>query len=301
MTPLISVVIPTYNHAHFLGQALQSVIDQTYQNWEIIVVDNHSSDCTDEVIKQFSSYKICLLKINNNGIIGASRNLGIKAAKGDWIAFLDSDDIWYKEKLDRSISALQENPGIQVITTDELLVNKISDEEQVLHHGPYCSDFYKILLISGNRLSTSATLVKRSFIDETGILFREKKEFVTAEDYDFWMQLAFANASFAFVRSVQGEYIIHTSNHSGQLKKHFASVESVLKDHVFFIQRFTKKRRQLWAFVQARFLLNSGINLFQIGKYGPACKIIFGVLIKQPLGAIAYLWYQLKIKLSSNY
>ena len=298
MTPLVSVVIPTYNHAHFLGLALRSVIEQTYQNWEIIVVDNHSSDNIAEVINEFSAHNIRLLKIHNNGIIGASRNMGIKAAAGDWVAFLDSDDIWYKEKLERSINALQENPDVKVISTDELMVNKINREEHVLHHGPYCPDFYKTLLVSGNRLSTSATLVKKTFLDSTGILFREKKEFVTAEDYDFWMQLAHADSGFAFVRSIQGEYIIHATNHSGQLKRHFASVEAVLKDHVFFIQKFTDRKESLWKFVRARFLLNSAINFFRQRNFASAVKIITGTLLKQPIATVKYVVARLRKKTS---
>jgi glycosyltransferase involved in cell wall biosynthesis len=297
MTPLVSVIIPTYNHANFLELALQSVIDQTYHNWEIIVVDNHSTDNTDEIVNKFKEYNIKLFKIHNNGIIGASRNLGIKEAKGEWVAFLDSDDIWYKEKLERSINALQENPDVKVISTDELMVNKINREEHVLHHGPYCPDFYKTLLVSGNRLSTSATLVKKTFLDSTGILFREKKEFVTAEDYDFWMQLAHADPGFAFVRSVQGEYIIHATNHSGQLKRHFASVEAVLKDHVFFIQKFTDRKESLWKFVCARFLLNSAINFFRQRNFGSAVKIITGTLLKQPIATIKYVGARIRKKI----
>ena len=74
-TPLVSVVIPTYNHAHFLGVALESVIDQTYTNWEAIVIDNHSTDDTDAVVRSFKDSRISLLKIHNDGVIAASRSL----------------------------------------------------------------------------------------------------------------------------------------------------------------------------------------------------------------------------------
>lgn len=289
MNPLISVVVPTYNHAHFLALALQSVIEQTYQNWEIIIVDNHSTDNTDEVVKQFDSYNLRIFKINNNGIIGASRNVGIKAAKGDWIAFLDSDDIWYKEKLKKSVDAILDNPNINVICTDELMVNKVTREEQILHHGPYCPDFYRTLLISGNRLSTSATMVKKSFLEKKGILFRENAEFVTAEDYDFWLQLANANSGFVFISSVQGEYIIHSTNQSGQFNKHFTSVEAVLKNHVFFMQSFTDKKLSLWSFVSARFLINSGINFLRHGNYFTSFKVICSAFVKYPIGTLAYI------------
>jgi glycosyltransferase involved in cell wall biosynthesis len=92
-SPLVSVVIPTYNHARYLGRALQSVLDQTYKNWEAIVIDNHSTDNTAELIASFADQRITYLKIHNNGVIAASRNAGIRAAKGEWLAFLDSDDL----------------------------------------------------------------------------------------------------------------------------------------------------------------------------------------------------------------
>src|SRR4051812_44716056 len=99
VNPLVSVVIPTYNHAQFLGRALGSVIAQTYTNWEAIVVDNHSQDDTDAVVASQSDPRIKLLKIHNNGVIAASRNKAMREARGEWIAFLDSDDAWYPEKL----------------------------------------------------------------------------------------------------------------------------------------------------------------------------------------------------------
>ena len=87
LTPLVSIVIPTYNHARYLGRALQSVLDQTYINWEAIIIDNHSTDNTDQLVASFSDSRIIYLKIHNNGVIASSRNAGIREAKGEWIAF----------------------------------------------------------------------------------------------------------------------------------------------------------------------------------------------------------------------
>jgi len=80
---MVSVIIPSYNHAHFLKQSLKSVIDQTYSNWEAILVDNHSEDNTDSIINSFANARIKILKIYNNGVIAVSRNLGIKHACGE--------------------------------------------------------------------------------------------------------------------------------------------------------------------------------------------------------------------------
>lgn len=262
--PLVTVVIPTYNHAHFLVRALQSVFDQTYKNWEAIVIDNHSQDNTDEVVQSFIDPRVSMLKIRNNGVIAASRNLGIRVAKGEWIAFLDSDDSWYPRKLEIAINGINENPSIDVCSTDEILVDQATGRKSILKYGPYRSDFYRRLLVTGNCLSPSATLVRRGFIDVFNIRFREYQEFVTAEDYDFWMLLAQAGARFHFIHSVQGEYLIHAANSSGQAERHAQNIENVIRDHVYKLQSFQSDKDRLWRSIKARLLLGSAISL--IGK-----------------------------------
>ena len=95
-----SVILPTYNRADsYLKDAILSVINQTYTNWELLIIDNHSKDATDELVKSFKNNKIRLLKNYNIGNIAQSRNIGIKKSRGEFIAFLDSDDFWNREKL----------------------------------------------------------------------------------------------------------------------------------------------------------------------------------------------------------
>ena len=96
---LFSIIIPTFNRKLLLERAVKSVIDQTYINWELIIVDNSSTDGTEELIKRLNNNKIKYHKIKNNGIIAKSRNLGIDESVGDFICFLDSDDWWYENKL----------------------------------------------------------------------------------------------------------------------------------------------------------------------------------------------------------
>ena len=94
-----SVIIPTYNMADYLIHSVKSVLKQNYKNFEIIIVDNYSNDNTKRIIKNFKNNKIKFFQINNKGVIGKSRNFGIKKSKGDWIAFLDADDDWFSNKL----------------------------------------------------------------------------------------------------------------------------------------------------------------------------------------------------------
>ena len=107
MNPLVSIIIPTYNRAEDLKRALQSVFDQTFTDWEVVVVDNHSIDNTDSLIESFNDPKIRLFKIYNEGVIAASRNLGLKHALGEYVAFLDSDDWWHPQKLEVSLKYLE--------------------------------------------------------------------------------------------------------------------------------------------------------------------------------------------------
>ena len=109
-TPLISIVIPTYNRADLIPKAIQSVLDQTYQNWELIIVDNYSDDGTKEVIDSFRDSRISMLLIPRTGSVAASRNLGVLHSKGEWIAFLDSDDWWFPAKLSSVCEVIQKNP-----------------------------------------------------------------------------------------------------------------------------------------------------------------------------------------------
>lgn len=273
--PLVSIVIPTYNHAHFLGRALQSVLDQTYTNWEVILVDNHSQDNTDEVVQSFAEQRIALLKIHNHGVIAASRNMGILAAKGEWIAFLDSDDLWYPGKLEIAINGIQEDASVDVCSTDEMLVDEMSGHRRLLKYGPYCPDFYKELLLEGNCLSPSATLVRRDFLNKHDILFRENKEFVTAEDYDLWMRLAQAGAKFKFIPSVQGEYRIHAINNSGQIERHSQSVMNVAKNHAFEQQHFQPDANKLWRKINARLMLAKARALIGRKQFAPGIHALF--------------------------
>lgn len=291
--PLVSVVIPTFNHAHFLLHALRSVLDQTYTNWEAIVVDNHSQDNTDEVVNSFADPRISLLKIHNQGVIAASRNMGIRAAQGEWIAFLDSDDLWYPEKLEVVVKHTQSTSFTDVCSTDEVMVNKVTGARQILEYGPYCQNFYQSLLIEGNRLSPSATLVRRDFLIEHAILFREQDEFVTAEDYDFWMLLARASAKFTFINSIQGEYTIHATNNSGQVERHNRNVINVIKDHVYRLQAFQPDKDKLWSKIKVRFLFANAKGLIARKQYISGVNSLVEAFRSSFGGSLHYLFSRL--------
>lgn len=110
MNDLVSIIMPSYNTERYIEKSIQSVQAQTYTNWELIIVDDCSSDCTDEVVKPYlSDERICYIKNEKNSGAAVSRNRALREAKGKWIAFLDSDDLWLPEKLEQQLNFMIEN------------------------------------------------------------------------------------------------------------------------------------------------------------------------------------------------
>ena len=144
--PFFSVVIPTFNQCNFLEKAIKSVLEQTFRDFEIIIIDNFSTDNTRKIIENNKSEKIIYKRFKNEGIIGASRNHGIKHSRGEWIAFLDSDDSWYKNRLKVIYDEIELNKGFDVFCSNEEILN-ISNKEKNLKYGPLKKIFIGILLV----------------------------------------------------------------------------------------------------------------------------------------------------------
>lgn len=205
-SPLVSVVIPTFNRAYCLRCTIQSVLGQTYKNWELIIVDNHSTDNTDEVVAEFGDTRIQLLKINNDGVIAASRNKGLHAANGKYVAFLDSDDWWLPEKLEASVRRL--DAGADIVYHDLYLVSSLPVKVRFWKHArtrQVRAPVFRDLLFNGNAINNSSVVVKRKLMLKIGG-FSEDPLLVAAEDYDAWIRLAKLTDVFVRIDKVLGYY-----------------------------------------------------------------------------------------------
>lgn len=109
MGDLVSIIMPSYNTSQYIAETIQSVIDQSYQNWELIIVDDCSTDNTDYVVNKINDQRITFLKNKKNSGAAVSRNRALREAKGKWIAFLDSDDLWKPDKLEKQIQFMKKN------------------------------------------------------------------------------------------------------------------------------------------------------------------------------------------------
>jgi glycosyltransferase involved in cell wall biosynthesis len=224
--PLVSIVMPTFNQEGFIRKAVQSVIDQSVENWELIVVNNFSTDNTLDVVESFRDPRIKLIDFANNGVIAASRNLGITKSSGDLIAFLDSDDYWHKEKIKLSLKKIAQ--GYDLVCHGEYFFTDGSDNFVPTKYGPehLCTPHH--LLTHGNCLSTSAIVVKRSVLNRTG-LFDENKMLNTAEDFDLWLRIVCSGTRIGIIDDMLGYYRLHTTSASASKVRNARATLEVLK------------------------------------------------------------------------
>ena len=250
--PLVSVVIPTYNHAHFLPDTLSTLIGQSYTNWQAIVVNNYSTDATEQVVAGFNDSRIRLINFSNKGVIAASRNRGIELASGEYVAFLDSDDLWSPDKLKCCLNIL-ETQELDWVCHGEKWFGDGIDRPKDVFYGPEKNATFDSLLYRGNCISTSAVVVKRSLLLQVGG-FSEAEEFVTAEDYHLWLRLVLNEAKLGFIKEILGAYRIHDSGQSRAALRNMQATTAVVE--CFFSKhplttmserwRRRKRRGSLW-------------------------------------------------------
>ena len=215
-SPFVSIVIPTYNHANFLDNALQSVLDQTFSNWEAIVIDNHSTDQTDEILAKYTDPRIKYFKIKNNGIIAKSRNHGIKASKGKWIAFLDSDDWWTKDKLKICFDNIDDEIDFIYHRLDIKYDNSKSYFKKKKYIGrqlqkPILNDLLTSEIKDGNAIGNSSVIVRKDMLDRIGGI-SENENLVASEDFNTWLRIAQITDQFKYLKNALGYYLVHDNS-----------------------------------------------------------------------------------------
>ncbi len=209
MNPSISVIIPNYNRAHMIGRALDSVLLQSLPATEIIVVDDGSSDRSRGFIRD-NYPNVQLLRQNHKGV-SAARNSGIKKARGDWLALLDSDDAWVPEKLEKQYELLMDNKEYKVIHSNELWIRDGLPLRQMKKHRKFGGYIFQHCLPLC-AMSPSSIMFHRDIIDEVG-LFDEGMP--VCEDYDMWLRIC-CRFSVLFIDQA---LIIKYGGHDDQLSK----------------------------------------------------------------------------------
>lgn len=215
LSPTVSVIIPTYNYGSFIGEAIESVLAQTFPVSEIIVVDDGSSDNTEEVVGKFGN-KVKYIKQKNGGV-GLARNTGVKHSTGEFIAFLDADDIWLPHKLERQIQLVQNDEEIGLVTTglrEFDASGKTVGEYQNGQNG-WCAE--NILLSEPVVGPPSTFLLKRGVFEKVNG-FDETKDMHPAEDWEFCYRVA-REFKLAYLPELLVEYRYHGNNAHLQIPK----------------------------------------------------------------------------------
>jgi glycosyltransferase involved in cell wall biosynthesis len=286
--PLVSIVMPSYNYGHLINLAITSVVNQNYENWELIIIDNSSKDNTSEVVSQFLDSRIKLIQVNNSGVIAFSRNLGIKHSNGEFIAFLDSDDIWYPDKLRLAVDKLL--AGYDLVCNGELWINHdpMMGWSRKVVYGPESKANFKQLLFKGNCISTSAVVVRKDALLEVG-LFDESVGLITAEDYHLWMKIAQKSKKITFLKDILGEYTIHPHNSSAALLNNMMATKRVVDQlYIQHVKGSLINSIRLWrrhAIIEygyARGLQNNQ-------KYSDAARHLISAILKWPLNLKFYV------------
>jgi glycosyltransferase involved in cell wall biosynthesis len=189
--PLVSVVIPTYNRLDILNDTLESVFSQSFSDFEVIVIDDGSTESLDPLVKQYED-RVTFIRLPHSGLPSIARNCGIRNARGQYIAFLDSDDLWLNEKLKIQVQVLSDHPEIVLVCSDAYILKPGSEEKM---DKPYLNDrnekagFLLNDVINNNFIITSTCMVRLEVFQRTGG-FSEDPVFRGIEDYELWLRIA---------------------------------------------------------------------------------------------------------------
>tara|TARA_B110001450_G_C17620365_1_gene480941 strand:- start:760 stop:1539 length:780 start_codon:yes stop_codon:yes gene_type:complete len=203
----ISVIVTTYNRPKLLKETLDSILNQTYVDFELIVVDNNSNYDFFKLIESFKDSRIKAYQNDNNGIIATNRNFGIKKAKGEYIAFCDDDDIWLHNKLELQIDRILKNKS-DFISSNVLLFN--SHTENIISKTNFILPLNFNAFIKLNHVNTSTVITKKT----TLLNFDESKDLVTIEDYSLWLKLYKNSYKFDFINEPLVYYRLSDNNAS---------------------------------------------------------------------------------------
>lgn len=212
----VSVVIPTCNRAPVISRAINSVLTQNRPPEEVIVVDDGSTDDTRQVIESSYAGKVKYIYQRNGGV-SCARNAGIRQAKGDWIALLDSDDEWKPEKLELQLAALAREPSYDFCHTNEIWIrNGIRVNGMLKHEKSGGFIFEKCLPLCV--ISPSSALIKKTIFDEIG-LFDE--DLPVCEDYDFWLRYCWRKP----VLYIEEPLLVKYGGHADQLSRKYFGMD----------------------------------------------------------------------------
>ena len=225
---LISVVMPTYNRGYIIEKAIKSVIKQTYSAWELIIVDDASNDDTEKIVKNIKDSRIHYIKNKKNMGANYSRNLGCKIAKGDYFAFLDSDNYWTIQKLEKQINILN-NEAAFVFCRVELK----NDTTQIFPPDDFDIDRLNEILCVNNIIDTSTVLIKRSVFEEIGGFDNDMPRY---QDWEIFFRIVVVHRySVKYIHEVLNYNVVQPNSITQDERKHIDAMLVFLEKYIDYI------------------------------------------------------------------
>ena len=210
MTSLVSVIMPAYNAEAYITQAIESILAQTYHQWELVVINDGSTDNTQNIVSSFTDHRIRSINQENHGL-GEARNTGICAAKGEFIALLDADDTWKPSYIDKMTALLNSHPSAAAVYSGFQYINSLGNLIGKPNLKIVAPDvFHNTLIFEGNWLVPSAVVFRKQLVEEVGLF---DGSLLGVEDADFWIRLS-AQHMFVGLPAALVNYRIHNENMS---------------------------------------------------------------------------------------
>jgi teichuronic acid biosynthesis glycosyltransferase TuaG len=255
--PLVTVIIPLYNAEKYIVETIESVMNQTYQNWELLVIDDCSTDNSRSLVEKFEKEdsRIRLIESETNfGGPARPRNIGIDNAKGEYIAFLDADDVWTNSKLKKQIEIIH-NTNYDIIYT---LANTIDTNSNIIGEFKNQNIYNKLkyfysdltILYFSNYININTVLMKK----DLNIKFRENKNLIALEDWMFWIENLYNNKKIKFISEPLINYRIDINSISDR-----GSDKSYRKAYILYSILFFEKKISF-----SKFLISFILNSFRI-------------------------------------
>lgn len=214
--PKVSIIIPTYNGERFLDRTIKSVLNQTYQDWELVIVDDFSNDNTRKIIKDWEAKDERIHSIfltENSGGPAHPKNVGMGIAKGEYIAYLDHDDEWLPDKLEKQVNVLDKNTQIGFLSCEALIIDisgKIINRK-IIPNIPESGELFPDILRTSFMFSNSSLLIRRKVIEQCGPR-DESPEIGGSEDTEYELRVAVAGYHFHIIHEPLFRHHIHKNN-----------------------------------------------------------------------------------------
>lgn len=306
---LISVIIPVYGVEKYIAQTIESVLAQTYSNWELILVDDGSPDNSVEICQQFTDKRIKIIHQANRGLAGA-RNTGIRHAKGEYLAFLDGDDLWLPEKLAKHLEHLEKNPSLGISYSRSALINETGETI-----GSYLMPKFEPLqaadLLEDNHIGNgSAAVIRRQVLAEIEFIdnlhgkpetFYFDEHLRQAEDWECWLRIALQTQwQFAGIPESLTYYRVNTQGLTANLYKQLDSLKKIIIKIENYAPKFIQQYKNRTLAYQMKILARSAIRFRDgdaaVDLINQSISTYWQIILEQPrrtiltLGVAYLMW-----------